>query len=76
MESVEGLCDELRRRAATGGSCDLWVPDALTIGGAPVPDDPTGMATALILDTALSLDLWPQGFTEGEGGRTYHYTRA
>ncbi|RAO04989.1 hypothetical protein GUI43_05007 [Micromonospora noduli] len=28
---------------------------------------------AIVVDTALSLDLWPEGFTQGVGGRTYHY---
>ncbi|MFF5297187.1 hypothetical protein [Paractinoplanes globisporus] len=35
--------------------------------------EPTGVAMAIIGDTALSLDLWPDGFTQGVGGRTYHF---
>jgi hypothetical protein len=71
--AVEALCEELRQRAGTGGRVDLWVPDEVTIGGAPEPRNPAGLAMALIADTALSLGLWPDGFTQGAGGRTYHY---
>ena len=73
--AVEALCEELRQRAGTDSRVDLWVPDELTIGGAPEPKNPTGLAMALIGDTALSLGLWPDGFTPGAGGRTYHYKR-
>ncbi|MCG5437215.1 hypothetical protein [Micromonospora foliorum] len=72
-QSVEALCDELRRRAGSGHQIDLWVPDDLSLGGAAVPEEPTGIAMAIIVDTALSLGLWPEGFTQGVGGRTYHY---
>ena len=72
-QSVEALCDELRQRAGSGHDMDLWVPDELSLGGAAVPEEPTGIAMAIICDTALSLDLWPDGFTQGVGGRTYHY---
>lgn len=71
--AVEDLCEELRRRAGTASRIDLWVPEKLTIGNEPEPTNVTGLAMALIVDTALSLDLWPDGFTQGEGGRTYHY---
>ncbi|BCJ48452.1 hypothetical protein GCM10010168_76220 [Actinoplanes ianthinogenes] len=71
--AVEDLCDELRRQAGTAGRVDLWVPDELTIGNAPEPKNPTGLGMAFIVDTALSLGLWPDGFTQGDGGRTYHY---
>ncbi|WP_156313255.1 hypothetical protein [Micromonospora sp. HK10] len=49
------------------------MPDELSLGGAAVPMEPTGIAMAIICDTALSLDFWPEGFTQGVGGRTYHY---
>ncbi|GAA5197366.1 hypothetical protein GCM10023322_68450 [Rugosimonospora acidiphila] len=39
-------------------------------------DRTDGIAMAIITDTALSLGLWPDGFTLGEGGRTYHYRRS
>ncbi|WP_229067826.1 hypothetical protein [Actinoplanes sp. DH11] len=75
--AVEALREELRRLAAGPGErVDLWVPAELTIGGAPEPTDRTGLGMALIVDTALSLGLWPDGFTEGTGGRTYHYKTA
>ena len=72
-QSVEALCDELRRRAGSDSHVDLWVPDELTLGGAALPTEPTGLGMSIIGDTALSLDLWPDGFTQGVGGRTYHY---
>ncbi len=71
--TVEALCAELRERAGTDSRVDLWVPDELTMNGAPLPENPTGLGMALVVDTALSLGLWPDGFTEGAGGRTYHY---
>jgi hypothetical protein len=70
---VEALCDELRKHAVSGNHVDLWVPDDLTLGGAAVPMELSGIAMAIICDTALSLDLWPDGFTQGAGGRTYHF---
>jgi hypothetical protein len=73
VHSVEGLCDQLRSAAKTGGDVSLWVPDALTLKGKPVPQQPTGIAMSIITDTALSLGLWPNGFTEGTDGRIYHY---
>ncbi|BFU43329.1 hypothetical protein [Krasilnikovia sp. MM14-A1004] len=72
-QSVEALCDELRQRAGSGSRIDLWVPDELSLGGAALPMEPTGIAMAIIGDTALSLDLWPDGFTRGVAGRTYHF---
>lgn len=71
--SVEQLCDELRAAATGSGNVDLWVPDRLTLNGEPVPDQPSGIAMTIIVNTALSVGLWPDGFTEGAGGRTYHY---
>lgn len=71
--AVEDLCEELRQRAGTAGRVDLWVPEELTIGNAPEPRNPAGLGMALIVDTALSLGLVPDGFTQGDGGRTYHY---
>ena len=72
-QSVEALCDELRQRAGSGNRVDLWVPDELSLGGAAVPMEPNGIVMAIIGDTALSIDLWPDGFTQGVGGRTYHF---
>ena len=72
-QSVEALCDDLRQRAGSDIHVDLWVPDELTLAGATLPTEPTGLGMAIIVDTALSLDLWPDGFTQGVGGRTYHY---
>ena len=73
--SVEELCEQMRQVAVSGGDVDLWVPDELTLSGKPVPSQPTGIVMAIVTDTALSLGLWPRGFTEGTGGRTCHYSR-
>lgn len=73
MHSVEELCDQLGSAAKTGGDVSLWVPDELTLKGTRVPQQPTGIAMSIITDAALSLGLWPNGFTEGTDGRTYHY---
>lgn len=51
-------------------SFDLWVPAQVTMNGAPIAQD---MAMALLLDQLLSRGFFPRGFTEGNGGRTYHY---
>lgn len=65
----------MRQVAASSGDVDLWVPDELTLGGEPVPSQPTGIVMAILTDTALSLGLWPCAFTEGTGGRTCHFYR-
>lgn len=72
-QSFEALCDELRQRAGSGNHVDLWLPAELSLGGAAIPVEPSGVAMAIIGDTALSLDLWPDGFTQGVGGRSYHF---
>ena len=71
--SVEELCDQLRSAVRDTGDVDVWVPDDLTLGGKSIPPQPTGIVTAILTDTALSLGLWPNGFTLGSGGRTHHY---
>jgi hypothetical protein len=73
--SVEDLCDQLRSAAADGGDVDLWVPGDLSLGGNPVPAQPSGLVMAIVTDLALSLGLWPSGSTDGDGGRMYHYRR-
>jgi hypothetical protein len=70
--SVDELREQFRRAASAGGDVDLWVPDDLNSGGVHVPGQPTGLVMTIITDLALSLGLWPRGFTAGDGGRTYH----
>jgi hypothetical protein len=48
----------------TNSNCQLAVPHYLW--------SRPGIAMAVIGDTALSLDLWPDGFIQGVAGRTYH----
>ena len=71
--SVESLCSQLRTAATGSADVDLWVPDELTLLGKPVPAQPTGIAEAVLTETALSLGLMPGGSTPADGGRTLHF---
>jgi hypothetical protein len=68
--SAEDLLEQVRARAAQGASFDLWVPNNLTMGGSPIPVD-VGMA--VIGHALLAVRLGPGDFTNGVGGRTYHF---
>jgi hypothetical protein len=72
-----GTLEAVQAQLRTAGAdrVDLWVPDHLTHAGAPIPDQPTGLAAALLLDTALDVGLQPDGATPGPGGTTFHYRR-
>jgi hypothetical protein len=72
-ESLEALQAQLRTASTTRVS--LWVPEHLTYAGAPIPDQPTGLAAALLLDTALDVGLQPDGTSPGLHGTTFHYRR-
>lgn len=67
---AQALIDEVHRRCVDRQAFDLWVPDA--VAAAP-PGGPTGMVMAVVTDAALSHAFWPDGFTEGPGGRHYRY---
>lgn len=51
---------------------ELWVPDALTIHGRPVPND-VGMA--VVLDALLAKAFFPDGLQIGVGGHLCMYVR-
>ncbi len=68
--SVEELVSHLREGATADALYDLWVPSELTLGGIPVPQD---VAMVVVVDAVLAIGLGPAGFTDGLGGRTYHF---
>jgi hypothetical protein len=73
ITEVEQILEQLNRAAPGATTVELWVPSQLRLRGTPVPLD---IAMAVILDRAWSLDLVPDGFVEGNGGRTYRYKRS
>ena len=70
--AVEDLLKVLQLRSEGADSLELWVSDRLTLGETEVP---ASIAMAIVLDKALSLGLEPDGFQQGDGGRTYRYRR-
>ncbi len=70
--TVEELLSEIGKVPAheVGRSCELWVPELLRLRGARVGGD---IAMAIVLDALLAKGYYPDGFSEGEGGRTYRY---
>jgi hypothetical protein len=69
-ESVENLIAQVRSLPPTAADLDLWVPDHLTLRGAPVPLE---IAMAVVLDQALERGFEPKGFEPAPGGRLYKY---
>lgn len=67
---VEGLLRQVENFPIGQSTFDLWVPQTLTLKEHPI-DRATAMA--ILLDSILQRGLFPDGFTEGAGGRTYHY---
>ena len=72
LTTVEELLAEIDRRAPGLTEFRLWVPEKLSLQGALVPPD---VAMVVIVGRLVSLDLFPDGFVEGRGGRTYIYRR-
>jgi hypothetical protein len=68
---LEDLRAQIDALPAGQRSFDLWVPDELTSGGAPIRSD---MAMAVLVDGLLARGLFPAGYSAGTGGRTYHYS--
>jgi hypothetical protein len=71
--TVEGLLSQIDSFDPDAKSAQLWVPESLSLDGRPVGPD---VAMAVLGDKLLSENLYPNGFREGEGGRTYLYDRA
>jgi hypothetical protein len=78
-KSLEALLQQIDRIPQGSPHFDLWVPNQLLTsegvasGGSEVRA--TGVTMAIILDRLLAEGFMPAGFTEGTGGRTYHYKR-
>jgi hypothetical protein len=70
MTSVEEIIAQVDRTAPGAGTLELWIPDTLQLRGKPVRHD---IAMAIILDRLYAFNLAPDGFVQGDGGRTYHY---
>ncbi len=70
--TVEELLREIGSWSTDASATDLWVPQQLTLNGNPVQQD---AAMAIVLDKILGLGLFPDGFSEGAGGRFYRYRR-
>ena len=71
--AVEELLSHVRDLGAAAKKTsrfDLWVPDALTLQGAPISRD---VAMAILVDQILAVGYMPDGFTATIGGRHYHY---
>jgi len=70
--TVEELLREIGKVPAhdVGQRWELWVPELLRLRGVRVGDD---IAMAIVLDAPLAKGFYPDGVTEGEGGRTCRY---
>jgi hypothetical protein len=72
--SVEGLVGMIKAHPR-GESAEVWVPDQqVTMGGVPVPQQPTGIVEAVLTDAALAIGLWPDGVVVADGGRILRFT--
>ena len=70
--TIEELLSEIGKvpAHAVGQRWELWVPELLRLRGVRVGDD---IAMAILLDALLAKGFYPDGVTEGEGGRTCRY---
>jgi hypothetical protein len=72
LGTVEALLREIESWPADASSAELWVPQHLTLNGDPVLQD---AAMAIVVDKILGIGLFPDGLSEGAGGRLYRYAR-
>lgn len=70
MTPVEELIEKAQSRSDRSAPFDLWVPEALSLRGEPVSD---AIAMVVLGDAILGEGFEPAGFSQGDGGRTYHY---
>ncbi|HEX4959569.1 MAG TPA: hypothetical protein VF173_01925 [Thermoanaerobaculia bacterium] len=70
--TIEELLAEIGKLPGhtVGERWDLWVPRALRLRGERVQGD---IAETILFDALLTKGFYPDGFTAGEGGRTYHF---
>ena len=71
-QALEALMQQVDDLPADAGGCDLWVPEHLSFRG---DDVHPAIAMSLLVDHLLVKNLFPAGFTQGIGGRMYHYRR-
>ena len=70
--TLEELLDRIEEIPSEAMTFDLWVPEALTYRGEPITLE---AVMAIVVDQLLALELFPDDFDDGVGGRTYHYRR-
>lgn len=71
ISTVESLLSQIDGLASNSNrTFELWVPRNLTLRGQPARGD---VAMAIVLDKILGKGYEPDGFIEGENGRTYRY---
>jgi hypothetical protein len=68
--SVEDLLKQIGSIRDDQTTFELWVPEGLSLNDQPVALD---IAMAIVLDALLKKDMFPNGFTHGDGGRFYKY---
>lgn len=76
MKPTEGTVEQLREQvakaAAESPSFELWVPAALTMGGASIPRD---LGMALVVDAVFGVGFVPDGVTTETSGSMCRYRR-
>lgn len=68
--SVEEIVSQIATLASQGQSFQLFIPEALTLGGHAVPEP---MAKVIIVEKALSLGYRPEDPTPRDGGRVFTF---
>ncbi|WP_395679184.1 hypothetical protein [Inquilinus sp.] len=72
VQTLEALLQEVDDLPPDTSHHDIWVPERLSFRRDDV--HPT-IAMSLLVDHLLAKNLYPAGFTQGIGGRMYHYRR-
>lgn len=68
--TVEELLIKVEALPANTTTFMLFVPQALTLRGQPVPQD---VAMAIVVDRLLGKGLFPNGYDQRSTGRRYRY---
>lgn len=72
IRTLEAILQEVDGLPPDASHHDIWVPERLTFRG---DDVHPAIAMSLLIDRLLAKNLFPAGFTQGVGGRMYHYGR-
>jgi hypothetical protein len=67
---VEDIVARVASGAKPNTPLNLWIPHEMTLRDEPVAHE---AAMAIVADAGLGAGLTVDGFTDGDGGRTYHY---